>query len=120
MIVEKTATGYSAYHEGEGAYTVGSTFAELQRNMVEVLNLALNDTGTTVALADLKIRYDLKSFFEAYKVINAAALARRVGMPQSLLSQYVSGSKRPSSKQTHRILEGVRAVGRELAAMDFV
>lgn len=119
MIVERTPTGYSAYNEAEGAYTVGANFAELKTNMVEVLNLALSDTGRTVGIEDVKITYDLKSFFEAYKVINAAALAKRLGMTQSLLGQYIAGSKKPSPTQTRRILEGVRAVGRELAEMDF-
>ena len=119
MIVERTGTGYSAYNEAEGAYTVGTSFEELKANMVEVLNLVLSDTGRTISIADVKIIYDLKSFFDAYKVINAAALAKRLGMTQSLLSQYVSGNKKPSPTQTRRILEGVRAVGRELAEMDF-
>lgn len=119
MIVERTATGYSAYNAEEGAYTVGANFEELKSNMVEVLNLALDDSGRTITIEDVKVTYDLKSFFDAYKVINAAALAKRLGMTQSLLSQYVSGNKKPSAAQTQRILEGVRAVGRELASMDF-
>ena len=68
MIVERTPTGYSAYNEGEGAYTVGTNFEELKTNMVEVLNLALSDTGRTIGIEDVKITYDLKSFFDAYKV----------------------------------------------------
>lgn len=119
MIVERTPTGYSAYNEGEGAYTVGTSFEELKANMVEVLNLALSDTGRTIGIEDVKITYNLKSFFDAYKVINAAALAKRLGMTQSLLGQYIAGNKKPSPTQTRRILEGVRAVGRELAEMDF-
>ena len=119
MIVEKTSTGYSAYCEAEGAYTAADSFDELKANILEVLNLSLSDTSRRVGLADIKITYDLKSFFDAYKVINAAALAKRVGMTQSLLSQYISGNKKPSAKQTQRILEGVRNVGRELAEMDF-
>ncbi|WP_045689054.1 hypothetical protein [Hymenobacter sp. AT01-02] len=120
MIVEKTSTGYSAYCESEGAYTAANTFAELQTNMVEALNLALEETGRTVTLADIKITYDLESFFDAYKVINAAALAKRLGMTQSLLSQYVSGAKKAGPKQTQRILEGIRQVGKELAEMELV
>ena len=48
-----------------------------------------------------------------------AVNAKRVGMPQSLLSQYVSGIKKPGEKQVRRILDGIRQVGRELAEMDF-
>ena len=46
-------------------------------------------------------------------------LAARIGMLQSLLAQYIGGRNKPSAKQTARILEGVREVGRELAEMDF-
>ena len=68
---------------------------------------------------DVELAYDLESFFETYKIINAAGLAQRLKIPQSLMAQYVNGDKKPSAKQTQRILEGVRNVGRELTEMDF-
>ena len=119
MIVEKTSTGYSAYCEAVGAFTTGNTADELKTNIVAVLNLALSETGKTVTIEDVKLTCDLASFFDAYKVINAAALAKRVGMTQSLLSQYISGSKKATPRQVERILQGIRQVGRELAEMDF-
>lgn len=119
MIVEKTSTGYSAYCEAVGAFTTGPTADELKVNIVTVLNLALAETGQSIALEDVKLTCDLKSFFDAYKVINASALAKRVGMSQSLLSQYIAGSKKATPSQTGRILQGIRQVGRELAEMDF-
>ena len=119
MIVEKTPTGYSAYCEEVGAFTTGADVEDLKTNIVAVLNLALSETSQTIFLEDVKLVCDLKSFFDAYKVINAAALAKRIGMTQSLLSQYISGNKKASSKQTTRILQGIRQVGRELAEMDF-
>ena len=45
--------------------------------------------------------------------------AKRIGMNQSLLAQYISGTKKPSSTQTKRILSGVQQVGKELAAIQF-
>ena len=119
MIVEKTATGYSAYCEAVGAFTTGATADELKANIIAVLNLALGDTAPATTVDDVKLTCDLPSFFDAYKVINASALAKRLGMTQSLLSQYISGVKSPSEKQTHRILEGIRQVGRELSEMEF-
>ncbi|NVO33141.1 helix-turn-helix domain-containing protein [Hymenobacter lapidiphilus] len=119
MIVEKTSTGYSAYCEAVGAFTTGVNADELKANIVAVLNLALGDTAPGVTIDDAKLTCDLPSFFDAYKVINASALAKRLGMTQSLLSQYISGVKTPSEKQTHRILEGIRQVGRELSEMEF-
>ncbi len=87
--------------------------------MVAACNGQLAAEGKSATEADLKIKLDLPQFFEFYKVINASALTGKVGMSQSLLAQYIGGQKKASAKQTNRILEGVRAVGRELAEMDF-
>lgn len=118
--VERTNTGYSAYTTADdlAVITTSETFAGLKANMVEGLNLHF-DGERTFTEDDLKVVLDLPQFFEFYKVINVSALASRIGMAQSLLAQYIGGQKKPSAKQTARILEGVRAVGRELAEMDF-
>jgi hypothetical protein len=119
FIVERTSTGYSAYATNYNVYTVGTSLAELKAGMVDALNLHFADKGRTVTEADLKVTLDLPQFFAFYKVINVSALAVRIGMPQSLLAQYIGGTKKAGPKQVARILEGVRAVGRELAEMDF-
>lgn len=119
--VERTSTGFSAYTTADDltVAVVGETLAELKANMLDALTLHFEDEGRTFVEGDLKVTLDLPQFFEFYKVINVSALAARIGMPQSLLAQYIGGQKKASTKQTARILEGVRAVGRELAAMDF-
>ncbi|MDO7888193.1 helix-turn-helix domain-containing protein [Hymenobacter cheonanensis] len=119
--VERTNTGYSAYTTADNlaVAVVGATLPELKANMVEALTLHFEGEGRTFTEADLKIVLDLPQFFDFYKVINVSALAARLGMSQSLLAQYIGGQKKPSPKQTARILDGVRAVGRELAEMDF-
>jgi len=53
-------------------------------------------------------------------VINAKALSERIGMNQSLLAHYISGTKKPSVVQTRRILKGVQQVGKELVEMQFL
>ena len=47
-------------------------------------------------------------------------LAKRIGMNESLLSQYVHGVKKPSVAQTNRILAGIREIGQELSSINFV
>ena len=118
VIIEKTGTGYSAYAEKYPAITTGENLKELTANMVEALNLYFEDKGRTVTQDDLKFRYDLASLFGFYQVINSRALSRRIGMNPQLLSQYVSGVKKPSERQVKRILEGVRQIGRELSQLD--
>lgn len=58
--------------------------------------------------------YDL---FTAHPELNAAAIARRLGMSQSLFAQYVSGTKKPSEKRFLDIVEAIRSIGRELSSI---
>lgn len=58
--------------------------------------------------------YDL---FVAHPELNAAAIARRLGMSQSLFAQYISGTKKPSEKRFSDIIETIRSIGRELAVV---
>ena len=57
----------------------------------------------------------LYAFFMAHPELNVSAIARRMGISQSLMAQYVSGKKKPSELRVKEILDTVRAVGRELA-----
>lgn len=115
IIIEKTKTGYSAYAKKYAVYTVGKKLVKLKSNMVEALNLHFEDR-VMVFLNRIQIwRFELAEFFEFYKVINAKALSERIGINQSLLAQYISGFKKPSTKQSNRILKEVQNVGKELA-----
>lgn len=115
--VERTRTGYSAFAVKYPVYTTGKTLDALRENILEALNLFFVGKGKTVTEEDLKISLDLPQFFEFYKVINAKALSERIGMNQSLLAQYISGSKKPSANQTQRILQGVQQLGKELVSI---
>lgn len=46
--------------------------------------------------------------------INVSAVARRLGMSQSLLAQYICGSKRPSQERLELIKSEIRLIGQEL------
>lgn len=58
--------------------------------------------------------YDL---FIAHPELDASAVARRLRMPQSLFAQYVSGTKKPSEERYDEILQVIRSIGCELAAV---
>jgi len=120
MIVERTNTGYSVYAQNHPVATTGKDLIELKSNMVEALNLYFEENGPLITENDIKVTLDLAQFFEFYKVINAKAFSERIGMNQSLLAQYISGKKKPSSSQTQRILKGVQQIGRELAEIRFL
>lgn len=118
----KEDTGYSAYSQlGENLIaTQGETFEELKKMIVEAVNLAFEDIHLVYNEDDLQFEFELESFFDFYKVINAKALSERIGMNQSLLSQYIKGIKKPSPSQTKRILNGVQQIGRELSEVRFL
>jgi predicted RNase H-like HicB family nuclease len=120
VIVEKTKTGYSAYAKKYPVYTVGNSLEELKGNILEAISLYFENKNLHIDQNDLKITLDLPQFFEFYKVINAKALSERIGINQSLLAQYIKGLKKPSPRQTERILKGVQQVGKELSAIQFV
>ncbi len=116
--MEKTTTGYSAYAEKYGVITTGADLKELKENMVDAINLYFEEMEEKAATAnDLTYKIDLKSFFDLYPVLNAAALAQRVGMNKALLSQYTTGKKKASEAQLKRIVEGAREVGKELMSV---
>lgn len=122
ITVLKEDKGYSATASVEDHFiaTEAETFEELQANILEAVNLSFEDLGFNYAINEIKFEYDLESFFDFYKVINAKALSERIGMNQSLLAQYIKGVKKPSATQTKRILEGVQQIGRELSEVSFL
>jgi hypothetical protein len=54
-------------------------------------------------------------FFLTHPELNASAVARRIGIQQSLLAAYISGAKKPSPERERKILDTIRQIGRELA-----
>jgi transcriptional regulator with XRE-family HTH domain len=120
FIVERTRTGFSAYELKKPIFTTGDSILELQMNALEAVNLYLEDGGKRITRSNLEFEIDFRQFFEFYKVINSKHLAQRIGMNESLLSQYVTGKKKPSKKQVERILDGLHEIGKELMEINLV
>lgn len=59
----------------------------------------------------------LYRFFMHHPELNASAIARRLGISQSLFAQYISGHKRPSAERERQIAEAIRQLGAELLAV---
>ena len=114
--------GYSAHAlvNNISINTQGDNFEELKAAIVEAVNLAFEDKGFVYSIDEIKMTYELGSFFDFYKVINAKALSERIGMNQSLLAQYIKGIKKPSPVQTKRIIQGVHQIGKELSEISFI
>lgn len=122
MEIVKEDVGYSAFTSVKEKFigTQGDDFEELKKNILEAVNLAFQDQNIIYTIEEIILKPDLQSFFAFYKVLNVKALSERIGMNQSLLAQYISGTKKPSATQTKRILSGVQQVGRELMAIQFL
>jgi len=119
-IVERTSTGFSAYAEAYPIYTTGKTIPELLTNMVEASELYFEELGFTVRHENIKLEIDFKQFFQHYRVLNAKVLAETIGINPTLLSQYVKGHKRPSNKQSQKILAGIHRIGQELSEINLL
>lgn len=61
----------------------------------------------------------LYKLFMAHPELNVSAIARRMGISQSLMAQYISGAKKPSVERMQMILEEIRTIGRELQEVGF-
>jgi predicted RNase H-like HicB family nuclease len=118
VIIEKADTGFSAYAEDYPVYTTGESMNELINNTHEAFSLYFENKKFNPARLAFEI--DFKQFFQYYKVINSKALAEKIGMNPTLLSQYVRGHKKPSETQSRRILYGINRIGRELAEMSVI
>lgn len=61
-----------------------------------------------------KERTELYRIFMAHPELNASAVARRLGISQSLFAQYISGAKKPSDSRLEEIYATIRTIGKEL------
>ena len=59
----------------------------------------------------------ISRIFLTHPELNASAVARRLGIQQSLLAQYIRGLKKPSAEREQKILETIREIGCELSAV---
>lgn len=59
----------------------------------------------------------ISCFFLSHPEINASAVARRLGMKQSLLAAYINGTKKPSTQREQIIVNELRQIGKELTEL---
>ena len=120
LIVEKTNTGFSAYSDNYPIFTTGQSIPKLINSAYVATELYFEEENVKVEPNEIKFEIDFKQFFKYYKVINAKFLAEKIGMNATLLSQYVSGTKKPSPKQTEKILSGIHQIGQELSEINLL
>lgn len=52
--------------------------------------------------------------FLSHPELNASAVGRRLGISQSLMAQYINGTKKPSKEREQLIKNEIASIGREL------
>lgn len=120
FLVEKTETGFSSYSNEFPIFTTGKSIPELMNNIYEAVDFYFEDQNATIKRDDITFEIDFQQFFKHYNLINAKHLGKKIGMNPTLLSQYVSGTKKPSIKQTQRILDGIHQIGLELSSISLL
>jgi len=57
---------------------------------------------------------ELYSLFKKHPELNVSAIARRIGIPQSVMGSYLCGKKKPSLLREKEIKNTIRQIGSEL------
>ena len=59
----------------------------------------------------------ISKFFLSHPEINASAIARRLGIHQSLFAAYINGTKKPSKEREDMIMNEIKTLGSELQSI---
>lgn len=78
---------------------------------------ALNEDLCYEGFFEHKPTNKLSALFTSFPEINVSAFARRLGISQSLMAQYLGGIKTPSPEREAAIFNELRAIGQELSAI---
>lgn len=128
--IEKQSDGtYIAYNTtGEKVVLIGTgdTVREAKEDFYnsidEILQsyVEIGDDIPAFLNEDVEFSFDLSSLFEYYSMLNVSALARYLGINDSLMRQYRIGKAQISDKQLEKIEAGIHRLGRELASLRLV
>lgn len=97
--------------------------SEEQRNDYEIDDEGIHWYALDEDISFESFEYDdpepqgIARVFLTHPELNASAVARRVGISQSLMAQYINGMKKPSKERESLILDEVKTIGRELVAI---
>lgn len=97
-----------------------ATSEQLQRYEIDEYGIHWNELDEDLSFEGFfnkKSVTELYRLFMAHPELNVSALARRMGITQSLMAQYISGKKKPSESRLALIYKTLHDVGRELMAV---
>jgi hypothetical protein len=94
-----------------------------QRNNYELGSFGIHWEDIDEDISYESFEYDnpepvgISRLFLTHPELNASAVARRMGMKQSLLASYINGTKKPSAEREAEILSIIKQIGNELYAV---
>ncbi len=123
VVIEPTKDGLWAHVPAlPGCISYGKDFGEIKSNLCEAIELhieGMQEDGEAIPLVNgfdknLQFNFDLSTFFEQFPIA-ISGFDSKFGIDASLLRQYVTGKKYLSLKQTIKIQDAIRNIGREIS-----
>lgn len=65
-----------------------------------------------------EVQPGIQKLFLSHPELNISAIARKMGIQQSLLASYINGTKKPSEERKKLILETIHQIGHELIQVE--
>ncbi len=125
--IEKQSDGsFIAYNTtGDNVRLIGTgnSVKEAKEDFFNSINEVLqtyNEIGDEIPeflKEDVEFQFDIPSLFDYYPMLNVSALGRYLGINESLMRQYRSGSAQISNKQLEKIEAGLHRLASELATL---
>lgn len=130
VIIEKGKKEFWGRIEGYDflPVTVGKTIDEVLDNLRMLIADHIEHEGrddkqwkdVNAAGVEFNLHYDLRAFFDRYKVLNVSSIATKAKINQSLLRQYVAGVKHPSTRQAKKVEAAVHQIAEEMNKVSLV
>jgi hypothetical protein len=125
IIIEKNDGLLWGRVEGKGKFMptpYGTTTTRVISNLKELIieykkNEGKRDTfWSKVDLNNIpfEFKYDLESYFQEHDYLKISSVAEIAGMNPSLIRQYASGVKFPSSEQAEKLKRAIRKIAKDL------
>ena len=91
-----------------------ATPEQLQNFETDNLGIHWPDLDEDLCFESFADKSEFYQLFKSFPEINVAAIARRLGIKQSLMAAYICGSKKPSLARRQEIINELHSLGKAL------
>ena len=100
-----------------GVLGLGSSAKAAIKDMLSGWNDAseeYKEEGKEVPTLEIEYKFDVGSLFSYYDFINAAGVAREIGLNPSVMRQYAIGTRKPSAERKTQIINGFKSLANKM------